>query len=284
MPVSLGWRPLSQSGKILVVLAGISMIITLGTLRERIPSISKPIVSHHDTATSSPSPTPPSPATTEPPAAKPKPKYAFATIITGEGDVESDVKDAYFTATRLLTYQLLYGPQTKSRAGNIPFLVLVTKDVPQEQRDRLVKDGATVIPAESLARERNTKRSRLWTPIPSFSNLWTTFFTDNTTALQQSIPPREGLGNSVDNDFPLPEAYLLSGIHDRWVEQALPPVPENDFYAADNYINAGFFVLSPSETLFNYYVHLLDTADRFDATYPEQNLLNCAHRVDGRIP
>ncbi|KAF5860370.1 hypothetical protein ETB97_001659 [Aspergillus alliaceus] len=109
-------------------------------------------------------------------------------------------------------------------------------------------------------------------------------FTDNTTALQQSIPPREGLGNSVDNDFPLPEAYLLSGIHDRWVEQALPPVPENDFYAADNYINAGFFVLSPSETLFNYYVHLLDTADRFDATYPEQNLLNCAHRVDGRIP
>ena len=82
----------------------------------------------------------------------------------------------------------------------------------------------------------------------------------------------------------MPESYMIAGIHDRWVESNLPPVPGKEFYAKDNYMNAGFFVLAPSEAMHQYYVSLLDQPDLFDPAYPEQNLLNYAHRVDGRMP
>lgn len=49
-------------------------------------------------------------------------------------------------------------------------------------------------------------------------------------------------------------------------------------------MNAGFFVLAPSEAMFKYYSFLLDQPGLFDPAYPEQNLLNYAHRVDGRMP
>ena len=48
--------------------------------------------------------------------------------------------------------------------------------------------------------------------------------------------------------------------------------------------NAGFFIFSPSATLFNYYLSLLELPGRFDSTYPEQNLLNYAHREGGNMP
>ncbi|GAT23535.1 glucose N-acetyltransferase [Aspergillus luchuensis] len=230
-----------------------------------------------------------------------RPKHAFATIITGEGDTETDLKDVYFTAARLLTYQLLYSPQTKSRSPT-PFVVLVTDDVPQDQRDTLERDGAIVVPAENLARDWIHPKWSRWSNVLAKLNLWRlteyekiTFldadtiiiqplddiFFDNSTAIQETIPYREGTN---DTNFPLPETYLISGIHDRWVEMALPPEPGRDFYVADNYVNAGFFVFAPSQALFDYYVHILDTPDQFDASYPEQNLLNFAHRTDGRMP
>lgn len=49
----------------------------------------------------------------------------------------------YFPGVRMLTYQLLHtATQTSS---SIPVIVLVTTDVPQSNRDRLTKDGATII-------------------------------------------------------------------------------------------------------------------------------------------
>ncbi|KAL2784957.1 hypothetical protein BJX66DRAFT_343517 [Aspergillus keveii] len=79
---------------------------------------------------------------------------------------------------------------------------------------------------------------------------------------------------------------MIAGIHDLWAEQNLPPSREfgMDFYVRDNYMNARFFVLAPSETMFDYYLALLDQPGAFDPNYPEQNLLNCAHRIDGRMP
>ncbi|KAE8135972.1 nucleotide-diphospho-sugar transferase [Aspergillus pseudotamarii] len=312
MSRTLGWKSLSRVGKFVVLVAGTALALTL---TQGIVSISHPIAAHlntpsimHNSPQSSPSTTPgnaASPIVTEPADTSLKPKYAFATIITGEGDAETEVKDAYFTATRLLTYQLLYSPQTKSRSGHIPFLVLVTKDIPQEQRDILTKEGATVIPAETLEREWIHPKWSRWIDVLAKLNLWrlTEFekiafmdadsivlhplddiFTDPTTDIQQAVPTREVVDSNMNTTVPLPEEYLLSGIHDRWVEMALPPVPGKEFYVANNYMNAGFFVCSPSELLFNYYVSLLDTPDRFDASYPEQNLLNFAHKTDSRMP
>ncbi|KAE8152746.1 nucleotide-diphospho-sugar transferase [Aspergillus avenaceus] len=307
MPISWGWKPLSRFSKLVGLVASVSLLLILG---QGIPLFSQPIAITPTTPTvvqdqpsSSPSATETLPAAKEPAEVTPRPKYAFATIITGEGDTESDVKDAYFTAARLLTYQLLYSPQTKPRRGHIPFLVLVTKDVPQAQRDTLTREGATVILAENLEREWIHPKWSRWTNVLAKLNLWKAtdyekiafldadtivleplddIFEDSSTALQPLLPPREGVSSNLSQA--LPETYLLSGLHDRWVEEALPPVPGKEFYAAGNYVNAGFLVLSPSQTLFDYYVSLLDTPDRFDASYPEQNLLNLAHRADGRMP
>ncbi|KAE8329362.1 nucleotide-diphospho-sugar transferase [Aspergillus sergii] len=247
----------------LVLIHGVSLISQPITVHVNTPSI------NHESPQSSPSATPidtTSPIVTKPAKVSPKPKYAFATIITGEGDTETEVKDAYFTATRLLTYQLLYSPQTKSRSGHIPFLVLVTQDVPQEQRDILTKQGATIIPAEILEREwihhglTEFEKIAFMDADSIILRPLDDIFTDSTTDIQQPVPPREGVDDNMNISVPLPETYLLSGIHDR---------P---------------FVYSPSELLFNYYVSLLDTPDRFDALYPEQNLLNFAHKTDSRMP
>ncbi|KJK63139.1 Glycogenin belongs the GT 8 family and initiates the biosynthesis of glycogen [Aspergillus parasiticus SU-1] len=308
----LGWRSLSPVGKCVVLVAGTALALAL---IQGIALMSQPITvrvntpSINQNSPQSPFSVTPagttSPIATESAKASPKSKYAFATIITGEGDTETEVKDAYFIATRLLTYQLLHSPQTQSRSGHIPFLVLVTEDIPQEQRDILAKEGATVISAETLEREWIHPKWSRWIDVLAKLNLWrlTEFekiafmdadsiilhplddiFTDPTTDVQQTVPPQEGADGSMNITVPLPETYLLSGIHDRWVEMALPPVPGKEFYVANNYMNAGFFVCSPSKLLFDYYVSLLDTPDRFDASYPEQNLLNFAHKTDGRMP
>ncbi|KAI7614749.1 hypothetical protein KC319_g19805, partial [Hortaea werneckii] len=44
------------------------------------------------------------------------------------------------------------------------------------------------------------------------------------------------------------------------------------------------FVFTPSKVLFEYYLSLLKLPGRFDPGFPEQNLLNYAHRRDGNMP
>ncbi|EAW08960.1 putative glycosyl transferase family 8 family [Aspergillus clavatus NRRL 1] len=228
------------------------------------------------------------------------PRYAFATILTGGSNREADLKDPYFIATRLLTYQLLHSPQTRSSA-DIPFLVLVTKDISQDRRDLLSRDGAIVVPVESFSREWIHPKWERWNDVLAKLNLWKlteyekiTFldadsvifeqldgiFTHPATTIQKTRPSTP----AVNMTGLLPDEYMIAGIHDTWVEVELPPVPGKEFYARDNYMNAGFFVYSPSEAIFNYYLTLLDQPELFDPTYPEQNLLNYAHRVDGRMP
>jgi hypothetical protein len=68
---------------------------------------------------------------------------------------------------------------------------------------------------------------------------------------------------------------MIAHIHDLRVEQNLPPTRDSgkDVYVRDNYMNAGFFVLAPPDTVFDYYLALLDQPGAFDPNYPEQNLL-----------
>lgn len=55
--------------------------------------------------------------------------------------------DRYFEATRMLGYQLLHHESTKTQQ-NIPYILLLTDDISEEKRDRLIKDGVTVIPVQ----------------------------------------------------------------------------------------------------------------------------------------
>ncbi|KAH8689834.1 nucleotide-diphospho-sugar transferase [Talaromyces proteolyticus] len=241
-------------------------------------------------------------------------KYAYATILTSEGDIEyPNVQEPYLHAARLLTYQLLHDPRTRGNNTDIPLLVLVTEDVPQRHRDILKNDGATVVPVHNVSREWIHPKWERWSGVLAKLNLWNLveydkimfldadtvifrpiehIFESPTTAPQQTLPWTTIISNgtvynsSIDDAAagPLPETYMIAGIHDIWVEWALPPVPGNDFYAPQNYMNAGFFMCSPSKNLSEYYLSLLDIPNRFDSNYPEQNLLNNAHRTDGRMP
>lgn len=233
---------------------------------------------------------------------KQKESHAFATILTGEGDVEfPDVEEPYLRAARLLTFQLLHNPRTRNDSSDIPFLVLVTQDVPQKHREILSKDGAIIVPVESLVRDWIHPKWSRWKDVLAKLNLWQLtdydkimfldadsvifhpihdIFSHPATEIRQTLSPQAGV---LANDS-MPASYMIAGIHDPWVEQYLPPVPDKEFYQKNNYMNAGFFVLHPSKDLFDYYSALLDKPDAFDSAYPEQNLLNCAHRTDGQMP
>ncbi|KAL4787729.1 nucleotide-diphospho-sugar transferase [Aspergillus varians] len=240
------------------------------------------------------------------PHLRPPPKYAFATILTGEGDPESNLENPYFVAARLLTYQLLHSPETSS-AGNIPLLVLVTDNIPQEQRSILASDGATIVPVQRITREWVHPKWARWEGVLAKLNAWRMIeydkivfldadsilfkaidgiFTDPATDSQQTKQKGDRDEDVDSTTSSLPDTYLTAGTHDTWVEANLPPQPGKgtDFYVRDNYMNAGFFVFAPSEEVFQYYVSLLDKPGAFEANYPEQNLLNYAHRVDGRMP
>ncbi|CAI7616048.1 unnamed protein product [Penicillium glandicola] len=82
-----------------------------------------------------------------------------------------NTSDPYFDAARILTYQLLHAPETRTRL-DIPFVVFVHQNIDQEKRERLQSDGAQVIewsdfridwvrPAESRWVDTLTKL-RLW--------------------------------------------------------------------------------------------------------------------------
>ena len=230
-----------------------------------------------------------------------KPVYAYATILTGYDGTDSE---KYFTAVRLLAYQFIHDPRTRAENG-ARFIVLVTDSVPQENRAILKQYGAEILVVEQIVREWIHPQWDRWNDVMAKLNLWTLvdyekivfvdadtvllgrlddIFLDPATALQKTGPSK--LKPQEDDGLPpLPEKYMLAGIHDRWIEQNKKPGPgDKGFYVENNYINAGFLVLSPSQEMFKYYLALLDIPNKIDLAYPEQNLLNYVHRIDGQMP
>jgi hypothetical protein len=137
MPIP-SYQPSARSVKVVLILIFIWAALMIGSTFGRYPLILRAFQEDTPAASCSPDPGPV--------------PYAFGTILTGEGDTESEVESPYFTAARLLTYQLLHSPDTRC-VDNIPLLVLVTENISQGQRTTLTKDGAVVIPVENITRE-----------------------------------------------------------------------------------------------------------------------------------
>ena len=73
-------------------------------------------------------------------------KRAFVAFLEGLDNGKNDTideDDVYYVATRVLVYQLLHGPETRTLTS-IPVVVMCTKDVAEHKRARLEKDGAIV--------------------------------------------------------------------------------------------------------------------------------------------
>ncbi|KAF2237550.1 glycosyltransferase family 8 protein [Viridothelium virens] len=235
-----------------------------------------------------------------------KSKVAFATFLAGRAADEhssaeeadsDDNQDGYFLGVRVLNYQLRLSASAGTNAS-IPFLVLVTEDVSARKRATLASEGASIVPVAKLNASWVHAGADRWRDVLAKLRLFelTAYakicfldadtlvtgrldgvFYDEATMVQPALARADAI---KDDEAPLPRTYSFATHPDYWTydHSFPPPAPESD------YLNCGFFVFAPSLDLFAYYVSLLSLEGRFDPTYPEQNLLNYAHRSEGNMP
>ncbi|KAK6531662.1 hypothetical protein TWF694_002839 [Orbilia ellipsospora] len=236
----------------------------------------------------------------------PKSKVAFATFLAQNTKAkfanEKDNDDLYFVATRVLAYQLLHDPQTRSNRS-IPFIVLVTSAVSQSKRRTLESDGATVIFAEDVTlpfwvKTGVTRWKDQFTKLRLFELIEyeRIAFLDADTLLTRPIDgifddPAVKLTSGTlaesrraeikSDEAKLPRKYVFATRPDNALNgersHPFPPV-EGDIFSA------GFWVAAPSFELFDYYYSVMNHWRRFDPHTMEQSLLNYAHRVKGAMP
>ncbi len=228
-----------------------------------------------------------------------KPRYAYATFLSTRVHNDSE-DDPYFTATRVLTYQLLHRPSTRTQLG-LPLLVVVPPHVSKRKQQILAAEGATVIPV-TLLNPTN------WTASPGQAR-WVDQFTklrlfeltqydrilymDTDMLLTRPLDavfdePEVAKPCWTKNDSqsmqlreaPMPQQYVIAGVTDNEGPGNTHPAPARP----GTRLNGGFFVLQPSRTLFDYYESLLQSEGRFDPGLMEMALLNYAHRHNGPMP
>ncbi|EPE30625.1 Nucleotide-diphospho-sugar transferase [Glarea lozoyensis ATCC 20868] len=218
---------------------------------------------------------------------------AYATLLM-ENSGTTETGDDYFRSIRLLNYQLKHDEKTRTQ-HSIPLLVLVTPEVHQWKRKQLSDEGATVVAVEKFDSAWIKPGAPRWQDVMTklrlfeFEEFDRILFLDADTFLLRPLDgvfkervtaPRRTLHNSryKADEGPLPNEFVFATLSEvTHVIHDYPPVPMS-------YFNAGFFLFAPSKALLQYYRSLFHLKDRFDTTYPEQNLLNYAHRLDGNMP
>lgn len=240
----------------------------------------------------------------DPPHAHPPagPKVAFATFLSGNAGQDPDDPsvddniDGYYLSARVLTYQLLHST-TAGTNNSIPFLVVCTTDVSARKRSRLAADGATVILVEKLEAGWVHPGAERWKDVLAKLRLWQmvewqkicfidadTLVTGNLDGVfwdEATLTQATGADPAaiLEDEGPLPRTYMFATHADSFGYEHEWPPPQDL-----SYLNCGFFVFTPSVKMFEYYTSLLAVEGKFDAGFPEQNLLNYAHRRDGNMP
>lgn len=233
-----------------------------------------------------------------------KRKLAYMTLLTNTMNApENPADDHYFMATRILGYQLMHQPTTKTQR-NIPFVVLVTADVKQDRRDLLVKDGAVVLQVDNVEVDTSWIHGEMpqWKDLMTKLRAWELVnydlvaFLDGDFILNRCMdgifddasattPATLVTSNTTPNDEgTLPSTYILATVAEANPFHHYPPSAENNDYKDPNYFNAGFFLFRPDLTLFEHFKAILSIPNRFDPKYMEQNLLNYAFRREGQMP
>jgi alpha-N-acetylglucosamine transferase len=232
-------------------------------------------------------------------------KYAYVTLLSGTVHAPEDLaKDNYYVAVRILIWQLLHKPDTRTKYDVI---VMVTPSVSQHRRERLEKDGATVMLVDFV---RGKHDEWIHGGDPRWADLMTKFrvwqlteydkvlLMDGDSMLRSSLdgvfedpatrPQKTDFHHPnatvLDGQKPFPETYVLAAGSEVWDStHEFPPFHGGGLKGYGNF-NAGFFIIQPNLAAYEYYVSLLDIKDSFDPQYMEQNLLNFAHRWDGPMP
>ncbi|CAG8898757.1 unnamed protein product [Penicillium egyptiacum] len=212
-----------------------------------------------------------------------------------------NTSDPYFDAARILTYQLLHAPETRTGL-DIPFVVFVHENVDQEKRNRLQSDGAQVIEWSDFRVDWVRPKDSRWVDILTKLRLWEMVqydlivYLDGDSVLTRCI---DGLLSSAatwlattkqtllslnGTEIRLPETYIAAGLPQLRPNHSSHPsrVPE-DFWHWDN-LNAGFMILQPSLEMFHYFEALLAVEDSFDTSIGDQSVLNVALSRGGPTP
>lgn len=228
---------------------------------------------------------------------EPLENFAFATFLNAPYvELEADDDDRYFIMARMMAFQLLHNPETKTQR-NYPFVVFTSEGVRQSKIERLRKDGATVISIERITSDwLKTKNSQWWDQLTKL-RLWQfieydkiAYFDTDTMIVSNmdgiftdvTTEPAVNLGNpeqAPDDEGPQPTEYMFAAAVGRGgYDHIYPPSPRGKS------LNAGCFVLTPSEDVFNYYMRVLSIPNRFPMKYMEQALLAYVHRPEGNMP
>ena len=244
--------------------------------------------------------------------------HAFCVFLRElEAKPKKGEEDHYFTSTRMLIYQLLHDPETRTNTS-IDFVVMVANNVPKEKQDRLRRDGAIVTQVEEIRidwiKPRRSRRNHVldklhaWEMVQYEKVLLLDADTVVTRRLDslfdeieaQPLPNGGNDGWARDDEAPQPTGYLMAG-------NSGPTSPEHDYPAPrGNRLNAGFVLLKPGIAMYDHYMSVANIKDRFDsseyttesplctwserpanpfAESPEQNLWNYVHRrKDGNMP
>ncbi|CAE7030192.1 hypothetical protein CFE70_004081 [Pyrenophora teres f. teres 0-1] len=243
----------------------------------------------------------PKPIPTPPPyidaPAKKEEKLAYVTFLSETVDSGDNLEeDKYFQAIRILIWQFLHKAETRTKHDVV---VMVTPSVGPARRERLKKDGAIVYAVEFLHTQNDSwihPEKHRWDDVMTKMRVWEMtqydriLMLDGDSMLIRSLDgvfddPGAQLMSTKPSDEPgLPSTYLLASLSEVWdSSHSFPPGPTTGLKEI-GYMNAGFFILAPSLAAFEYYKSLMNTPGSFDPKYPEQNLINHAHRWDGPMP
>lgn len=228
--------------------------------------------------------------------------YAYCVFLapsaegTGQtSGIDLDTEDHYLVGTRMLIYQLLYDPITKT-TNNYPFIVLVTTDVPQQHRDRLTRDGAIVIEVSPLKFDWIVPRKGRWAHVMDKLHVFELvqyekillldsdhaivkplddIFDDPAAQLSQNLGDPEKI---KDDEAVQPVSYIMAGNSGPSMLDHPYPAPRG------NRLNAGFVILKPSIEMYNHYISVASIEGRFPGGSPEQDLWNYVHSRKGNMP
>ena len=228
--------------------------------------------------------------------------YAYVTFLQDHylhDDKTEDNTDEYFISTRVLGYQLMHSPKTGTEEF-IPFVVVCTPGVRESKKKRLEEDGAIIIMVDFVQNPEWMDRAgvnKRWEALMSklriiqLTQFEKILFLDSDVLVVDRL---DGIFQDKSTDLfdtkdeliapedvgKVPEQYMMAaqGQQRDWIHP-YPPSPHEEMYGA------GFFLTTPSEDLFEYYMHVLYTDEaRFNPEFAEQNLINYAHRRDGPMP
>ncbi|OQE72393.1 hypothetical protein PENNAL_c0097G10605 [Penicillium nalgiovense] len=261
--------------------------------------------SNSDVLIDAPSVTTTSSPITPPLKSPPRSPHAIAIFLGADyhaGDDDSDEADWYYMGARTLIYQLLHSPATKLKTPT-PVVILVTKDVRESKRIRLQADGATVIEIEEVDHAFSIGEPRyaqVLTKLRVFDYevmpyekvfLMDTdmvirrpldaIFDDESTRLN-TIDPNATRTDTEREISPLPQNFTFAATPES--AERDHEYPYLDLEREKTYFNVGCMLFSPSKEIYHYYLAILGHPELFGHGWPEQDLLNYIHRLDGPMP